>query len=379
MAYTETCDWYSKQQGLNEGKKPGKDNTWLKYYHFSSGSRLVSPFQPNPSTSIYQQDDHEENDSFNYPVILPAHGHEKYSSAIVLLHGLNEKSWLKYFAWAEYMCMATSKPVIMFPISYHMNRAPRNWSNPKLVMKDVFNRKSSIHARLTSFANVALSERLSSNPGRFFISGHQSAVDITGLATSIYGGQHPLFEKGSRVDFFAYSIGALLAQVLFIANPSNLFRDSKYFFFCGGSVFEAMNGSSKYIMDSKAYQVLKSYYMNSINKGKNKKDELYRVISGTVLGNAFHTLLALKNLKQSTGNVFAKYPDQFITVAMKNDKVIPMDGITATLQGTMVSIVNFPFQCSHENPFPVFRDERSMLVDREFEKIFIEASRFLSE
>jgi hypothetical protein len=41
-----------------------------------------------------------ENREFRYPVFLPE-GYKQTNRAIILLHGLNEKSWDKYLPWAR--------------------------------------------------------------------------------------------------------------------------------------------------------------------------------------------------------------------------------------------------------------------------------------
>ena len=43
-----------------------------------------------------------ENRSFSYPVFTP--GNTKSDKVILLLHGLNERSWVKYLVWAYLAC-----------------------------------------------------------------------------------------------------------------------------------------------------------------------------------------------------------------------------------------------------------------------------------
>ena len=57
-----------------------------------------------------------ENLTFKYPVFLPGDA-AKYDNAILLLHGLNERSWNKYLTWAEYLAKHVGVPVILFPIA----------------------------------------------------------------------------------------------------------------------------------------------------------------------------------------------------------------------------------------------------------------------
>ena len=50
-----------------------------------------------------------------------------------MLHGLNERKWDKYLAWAHYLAEETGKPVIIFPTSFHINRSLPEWLNPRLM------------------------------------------------------------------------------------------------------------------------------------------------------------------------------------------------------------------------------------------------------
>jgi len=72
----------------------------------------------------------QENKTFTYTVFAPS-GKEKRDKAIILLHGLNERTWEKYLTWAEYLAQNTGKPVILFPIAFHMNRTPSRWCNQR--------------------------------------------------------------------------------------------------------------------------------------------------------------------------------------------------------------------------------------------------------
>jgi hypothetical protein len=56
---------------------------------------------------------------------------------------------------------------------------------------------------MSSVVNVALSRRLTLQPERFFFSGHQVAGDLIKLMDSITNGQHPLFDKGTTIDYFS--------------------------------------------------------------------------------------------------------------------------------------------------------------------------------
>ena len=61
----------------------------------------------------------------------------------------------------------------------------------------------------------------------FPISGTQTYFDLVKLCTEIKEGRHDL--TNTSVNIFAYSIGALLAEILPIANPASLFSGERAF------------------------------------------------------------------------------------------------------------------------------------------------------
>ena len=171
-----------------------------------------------------------ENQSFSYPVFAP--GKTDSKKVILLLHGLNERSWVKYLVWAYYLAKNTDSYVILFPISFHINRSPEAWKDPRAMVPFMKNRNSSIgEIKMSSFANIALSNRLTEDPLRFFNSGYQTVSDITKLLLSVREGEHQIIPQTDKINIFAYSIGAFLAEILVMGNPENLFTESKLFIF----------------------------------------------------------------------------------------------------------------------------------------------------
>ena len=95
------------------------------------GASEIDEFQKGltPTGFCPMTDDRiQENKSFSYAIFTPS-GRKKNNEAIILLHGLNERTWEKYLTWAEYLTHTTGKPVILFPIAFHMNRTPGLWAN----------------------------------------------------------------------------------------------------------------------------------------------------------------------------------------------------------------------------------------------------------
>ena len=63
--------------------------------------------------------------------------------------------------------------------------------------------------------------------------GRESVYNMWQLVHEIKNGEHPLFKEDTSINLFAYSIGALLSQVLLLANPDKMFTDTRLFMFCG--------------------------------------------------------------------------------------------------------------------------------------------------
>jgi len=337
----------------------------------SAGKAAIPGFYPSPDSEM------NENSRFFYPVFVPGK-RKKYQHPILLLHGLNERSWLKYLPWAYYLCQQTGRPVILFPIAFHINRSPDAWANPHAMLPLLNQRKCGLSPTdAATFVNVALSERLSDNPLRFFTSGKQSADDIVSLVSQIRKGEHPLFEKGSETDIFAYSIGAFLAQIIMLANPSELFSNTKLFMFCGGSVFSAMNGVSKLIMDKPAFDNIYKFYLHDIDDEIKQKSPFSDCLRKNPLGYAFHSMIDFKNHRSFRDNRFHEMRQRIQAVVLKNDKVIPAVETMLTLSGNAV-MLDFPYDYTHETPFPTANPALAQRVDYSFENVFSRAAAFLS-
>jgi hypothetical protein len=336
------------------------------------------------SKEFLKRDDYSisENLTFSYPVFVPENSASR--KVTLLLHGLNERSWTKYLVWGYWLSQITGSYVILFPISFHINRTPSSWIDPRIMQQYVAER-SREHSEITSstFANIALSNRLTEEPMRFFNSGYQTAFDIVKLMNQIRDGNHNIVPGGSHTNIFAYSIGAFLAQILMMGNPENLFTESKLFMFCGGSVFSNMNGTSKLIMDSLAYNKVYNYYMNDFEEKINKRNPFAEFLSSTQIGIAFRSMIDFSRFRSFRENILGKLKEQIRSITLRKDIVIPSDGIVRTMntgtgaKSNQVEVWDFPFRYSHENPFPVFNNPISSEVDRCFERLISRAGLFL--
>lgn len=321
-----------------------------------------------------------ENKKFRYPVFVPT-GKQKFNSCIILMHGLNERFWDKYLYWAEYLAISTGKPVILFPIAFHMNRSPSSWSDPR-IMRGLVEKRKTVTGENKSlcFANVALSERLSEDPNRFYNSGHQTVLDLTELVRDIKEGKHLLFEPGTQVDFFAYSIGAFISEILFMANPYGLFSTSRLFIFCGGSIFKSMYGESRCIMDKPAYDKIFGYYCfdwlkmldKNVSSGKLKHDSFL---------DAFNAMIDPGIFKAERESFFLSQQERISGISLLKDKVMPYSGVEACmgseLAGKCFEVMDFPYEYSHESPFPFNGQADEVSLNKSFLSVFQKAATFL--
>lgn len=324
----------------------------------------------------------ETNRTFRYAIFTPGRKN-KYSNCIVLLHGLNERSWDKYLTWAHFLVKKTGKPVLLFPLAFHMNRSPKSWSCPRLMSQVVALRKKKIPTvKMSTFANAAMSLRMDTDPQMFATSGIQSYFDLIKLVGALKSGQNPLFNVGCNIGIFAYSIGALLAEIVLLSNPLNLFTNEKAFLFCGGATFDKINGVSRSIMDSHAFESLKSFI--SYNPEINNQLALphYQI---PLLHNAWLYFQSMINQNmhatlRETG--FENLSRQIMALGLANDLVVPGKAIAETLMRhgntPTVELLDFPYNYSHEKPFPMDNPNIAITIEPYFKKVFTKAADFLS-
>jgi hypothetical protein len=324
-----------------------------------------------------------ENSHFNYPVVVPD-TRLRYESGILLFHGLNERNWDKYFVWAKYLAEKTQRPVVLFPIAYHMNRAPKAWSNPRMMTEIANSRKMKDQESNSTFANAALSTRLEFHPELFIYSGLHTCCDVQQLLREIKTGENELFSADAHFDIFSYSIGSFLSQILLLSNPDSLFDDTKLFIFCGGPTFDRMNGNSKYIMDMQAFNSLLTL------KHRRRLKAIRRKVIATGDSSLINTwpglelMMYSKRGRTKRDDLFGKIGSRIKAIALEKDKVMPVAGIIETLRGKRndgtipVEVIDFPFEYSHEQPFPVGDDKIQSLVDRSFTVVFDKAVSFFN-
>ncbi|HZK09004.1 MAG TPA: DUF6051 family protein [Bacteroidales bacterium] len=325
-----------------------------------------------------------ENRYFDYIIFKPAFP-AKARGIIMMFHGLNEKNWDKYLVWARQLMQRTGKAVVLFPIAFHMNRSPEEWSHTRLMngLKNV--RQGFFPAVVaSSFANVAISTRLHILPQRFFWSGVLTFWDVVQLINQIRAGQHPLIHAEATIDFFAYSIGAFLTQVMLMDNPQGLLDKSRLFIFCGGPAFNRMSPVRKTILDSEANIALYSFFIEHLDSYLKTDPRLTHYFSSAHSeGLVFRSMIDYNKLIDMREEKLNQISSRLMAVALKKDTVVPYYEVLNTLRGTersipiAVKVIDFPFPYSHETPFPL-NDNHQSAVSAAVDQVFSMAAEFLN-
>lgn len=379
------------------------DKVVVQNFNFESGYRFLLPggagnqdpyeyctatdpdYEPDIIQAMLNKSDAEimENIKFRYHIFRPA-GEAKVKEIILLFHGFNEKYWSKYLTWAKKLVDDTGKAVVLFPIAFHMNRAPLSWSDSRQMFSISQQRKERHPDVLCStLSNVAISTRLHNKPQRFIWSGLQTYYDVIDFVENIKAGLHPAIDKDATIDFFSYSIGSLLAQILMMTNKNGYFSQSKFCMFCGGAVFNRLSPVSKFILDSEVNVSLYSYVVEHLESHM-KRDELLRHYLGEAHpeGVNFRSMLNYKCLTESREAIFNSMSDRVLAVTLTKDTVVPAYEVINTLQGVkrnipiQVDVLDYPYPYKHEDPFPALSSIADS-VDEHFNRTFDRICAFL--
>ena len=327
--------------------------------------------------------DVKDNISFVYHVFSPV-GAEKAEKIVLMLHGFNEKYWHKYLPWAKYIVDTTGKTVVLFPIAFHMNRAPLEWSDTRL-MYEVSHRRKELFPDIiqSSLSNVAISTRLHTKPERFIWSGLQAYQDVIQFMNEYKSGLHPFISPDAEIDMFAYSIGAFLAEILMMTNHKNYFDKSKLAMFCGGPVFNRLSPVSKFILDSQANVALYSYIIEHLDSHLKKNEKLRHYLCDYPEGVSFRSMLNYGFMSDFREERLRDIGHRLLAVTLKHDTVVPPYEVANTLQGkyrdipVRVDIYDLPYPYKHEDPFPAL-EKISDEVDTGFTHVFTPIAKFLS-
>ena len=348
-------------------KKLSFNSTWFN-------SNLIPPLENDASI--------ECNNSFDYFLFEKSYS-PKSNEIILLFHGLNEKTWDKYLPWAYQLMQQTGKSVLLFPIAFHMNRAPNIWSDPRK-MKKISLERSIIPSNLdSSYANASLSSRIQSRPERFYFSGLQTYFDVCGLIKSIKAGKIKELSPNSNIDLFGYSVGAFLSLLFLMDNPNGYFSKSRLFMFCGGSLVDRTFPVSKYILDKLAFNTLSTYLNDFINDQRIVLRNISNTIGGFLNGESyFQSLISSNVFREMRETRLNQISERIGTLVLKNDNVIRPTEVVNTLKNkfdevkSKFEIRDFDYAYNHVVPFPIL-DKYKLKVDTSFKSVFESASSFL--
>ncbi|WP_321330735.1 DUF6051 family protein [uncultured Bacteroides sp.] len=403
MKYIDLHNYLKKIINYDSKEIIVDDNVVVQNFNFESAYRFILPggtenhdpyeycsvtdrdYEPDIIQAMLNKSDAEimENIKFRYHLFRPK-GEQKVKQIILLFHGFNEKYWSKYLTWAKKLVDETGKAVVLFPIAFHMNRAPLSWSDSHRMFAISQQRKERHPNVLCStLSNVAISTRLHNKPQRFIWSGLQTYYDVIDLVEAIKSDLHPAIDKKASIDFFSYSIGSFLAEILMMTNKNKYFSDSKFCMFCGGPVFDRLSPVSKFILDSEANVSLYSYVVEHLESHM-KRDELLRHYLGEAHpeGINFRSMLSYKSLTESREAIFKSMSKRILAITLAKDTVIPTYEAINTLQGIKrdipitVDVLDFPYSYKHEDPFPALPGIADS-VDEQFNRTFNKICDFL--
>ncbi|MBB4037314.1 hypothetical protein GGR21_003231 [Dysgonomonas hofstadii] len=402
MKYIDLYDHLRKIENYTDNEIDIDENLVIRNFTFESNYRFILPgglgnnddyeyipsfpkdYEPDVIQQMLNKKDSEiaENIKFRYHIMMPKNI-EKAKGIIFLFHGFNEKTWYKYLPWAKYIVDKTGKSIVMFPIAFHMNRAPATWSSTREMYR-VSEQRKQRHPDVicSSLSNVAISTRLHNKPQRFIWSGLQTYYDVIDFVENFKEGLHPAIDKDATIDFFSYSIGTFLGEILMMSNKDGHFSDSRYATFCGGAVFNRLTPVSRFILDSEANVSLYSFVVEHLESHM-KRDEVLRHYMHThPEGNNFRSMLNYRCLTGEREQRFKDMSQQFYAVTLAKDEVVPTYEVVNTLQGSLRDIpikieeLDYPYKYIHEDPFPAI-PKIADIVDEQYRMTFEKISEFL--
>jgi hypothetical protein len=296
-----------------------------------------------------------ENLAFALPLVLPRH-QGPFRRVIIILHGLNESEYRKFFPWACTLASA-GLPVVLFPIAFLVNRRPRHWMGNAETQRSVQARQAMPGNTVATRYNTILSGRLDRHPERLFLGGRQSYFDLLDLVASLRHGsltvadggdgavvpQYP-FAEGTQVDFLAYSIGGYLTLGLLLeeGDRADLVASRAVIFaaaapFAHPAAMLNANPLSPFILDGRATDRVRQFYNATEAEPwlENPQGYWWRAIF-----RADHDVLdpPLRRLRA-----------RLFMIGNTADTVIPPDGMVETF-GALDCVLSLG---AHEYPFSV--------------------------
>ncbi len=292
-----------------------------------------------------------ENLDFRYPLLRArGAGKDRARHLVVLLHGLNERSFTKYVPWAYQLWRATGAAVALYPLSFHVNRVLPRWGREiegHLSRRRALPRNEDAHP-----FNCVISDRLDAYPERLFWGGLQSYGDVLDLVREVREGRHPHVHPEARIDLLGYSIGGYLALGLLLLDEGGLLGDSRAVIFESGAALRATNMSSRFIIDHACEVSLMKLYVRFTGRLANPR--LGHWLREHELGRWFRALCGDEPERGRLETRLRDLAPRLLAISNSADEVIPAPAMLNTLQGlhrdTGVRVEELPLGV-HEHPF----------------------------
>ena len=370
---------------FSEGAKyylPGSEHLFCKEHNLAFTSQS-SHTQDDLDWIDYEV---ECNIHFTYHIVQPL-DKRKSDGVIIVFHGLNEKKWDKYLPWAYALSKRTGKAVILFPIAFHMNRAPERWSSRREMYPIAQKRMAEYPDNSdTSYVNAAISTRLDAFPQRLFWSGLQTYNDIVQLITDLRAGALPNIASTATVDLFGYSIGSFLSVILMMANPKGYFTNAKLFCFCGGMTIDRMFPISKYIMDGRAAITMQKTFAELLSTDFRNDSRLkhYQDSNLHFEEGWFKTMLRYNYYQKEREKRFSELENQIKALVLEKDEVTPPAEALNTLKGAYrninieVQIDDYDYPYTHMTPFAL-TTKNAPQVTEAFNRFVTSAAEFYNK
>jgi len=310
------------------------------------------------------------NLSFHYVLLLP---HKLLNAQCLIIgHGFNEGDYIKLYPWAYSLCKALRMAVILFPLSFHINRRSSSWL---YLMRPSYRERREIpHNRCSSLLNAVVSQRMSEAPERFFRGALQSYRDVLDLIQEIASGRLQVsflgkkikpFQADSSVHLLGYSISGFLHLALLMTHGQGLLRNSRCVLFSTCASGRDMDPVSILVMDQHAFQALMEFYTSTHKTTISK--EFQRWFYETDLGVWFQRLFLEQDREILHRKVRTLYR-RLLVVADPKDAIFSLEDIRKNLGEGIRSL---PVDLGrHEFPFNI-----SSLEGRDFREIVAEIRR----
>jgi hypothetical protein len=165
-----------------------------------------------------------------------------------------------------------------------------------------------------------------------------------------------------------------------MANQKDLYSKTRLFMFCGGSIFNSMQGASRSIMDKPAFNIIQDYYLHQFGNDTTnnetgvgwKHDNAFK---------AFFSMISPERFQFERESFFASLGKRIKGIALAKDIVIPFKGIQEAMgiknSEKNIQLLDFEFPYSHENPFPLNSKDKTV-VNSAFNKVFSLAVDYLT-